>query len=135
VRVQQGVAVEADEACDQPAECGIGRGFDLVVHATELAWQRACSECQLRNHAEAATAALEPPEGIGIGAGIGDADLAVRDDDFGLPPAAVPKFLEKLPKPPLGESGWRGHLIGGGVRTYWQGEPEHRTAGLVRRRP
>ena len=69
----------------QTTESRIGRGFNGEERPACELGDIANAESQFADDPEAASAAtFEGPEEIGIGAGVGDADLAVGSDDFGF---------------------------------------------------
>ena len=79
------LAVEADDPADQPAERGVRRRLDRHEHGAEELRQVMRPQREPGHDAEAAaTAALERPEQVRIGAGVGDPHRAVGGDDLGF---------------------------------------------------
>ncbi len=85
VWIEEIVGIEVDELTDQPAKGGVGKGVDRCGNRAKERRQLMRLEGEPGDDAEAAaTAAFEPPKQVRIGAGIGDADLAVGGDDLGF---------------------------------------------------
>ncbi len=85
VWIEEIVGIEVDELTDQPAKGGVGKGVDRRGNRAEERRQVMRFEGEPGDDAKAAaTAAFEPPEKVGIGAGIGDPDGAVGGNDFGF---------------------------------------------------
>ena len=83
VGVEQVLVVEAGKSGDQPSKGGIGGGADRGGNHAEGRGQLARAECQPGDDAEtAATAVLQCPEQVGIGAGIRNPHRPVGGDDF-----------------------------------------------------
>ncbi len=85
MRVEQALRVERHDLVDQAAVRVVRRGLDRHVHRAEKFRQLARPEGEPGHHAKTAPAtALDPPEEVGIRAGVGDPDGAVGGDDLGL---------------------------------------------------
>ena len=85
LRIEELLAVEGDEALDQLAVGGIGLGSHVHEHGAEELGQLARPEREPRDDAEAAAAAaLQGPEQVRVGAGVGDAHRAVGRHHLGL---------------------------------------------------
>ena len=85
VRIEEALAVEADDPADQPTERGVRRRLDRHERRSEEFRQIMGPQRKPGHHTEAtATAALEPPEQVRIGAGIRDPHGAIGGDDLGL---------------------------------------------------
>src|SRR5579863_352745 len=83
--IEKVVAVEADELAKETPIGIIGGRLDSEGGGTEELGEVMDAQGQLTDYAVGATAAaLERPEQIGVGACIGDADLAVGGDYFGF---------------------------------------------------
>lgn len=85
VRVEQHPLVELDQLPNQPPERTVRRRTDRREHSTEEFGQIVRAQRESGHHSKAAaSAALERPEQVRIGAGIDDPNLAVSRDDLGL---------------------------------------------------
>ena len=85
MRIEQRLLIKPDEFADQAAERGVGAGLDGEYRGAEPFGQLVRRQGDARDHPEGATAsALERPEQVGIGAGVGDPDRAVGSDDLRL---------------------------------------------------
>ena len=98
LRIEQALAIEGDEALDQAPVGGVRLGLHRRERAAEELRQLAGAQGEPGHHAQAAAAAaLQAPEQVGVGAGVGDAHRAVGRDHLGLDQA----------RPPPGRSAWR----------------------------
>ena len=85
VRADEALGAEVKRQADESAKGRIRRRAHREVHRAEALGQRVHAQSQARDDAEAgAAAAFEGPEKLRLGAGVGDADLAVGGDDFSL---------------------------------------------------
>ena len=84
MRIEKRLAVEFNDLADQPAVGVIGRRLDDGEHSAEIFRQRMRAQSDAGDDAEPAAAAFQRPEKIGIRAGVGDSDFAVRSHDLHL---------------------------------------------------
>ena len=83
--IEQAAGIEFRKASNQPAESVVAGRADLADGKSDEGWQFARAQRQSGDHAEtAASAALQCPEEIRVGAGIGDPHGAVACYDLGL---------------------------------------------------
>jgi hypothetical protein len=83
MRIEKVVGVEGDEPADQAAKGGLGLRMDSGKDAAERVRQVVGAQRQACDDPEAAaTAALETPVQVRVGAGIGDPHLPIRGDDL-----------------------------------------------------
>ena len=101
VGVEESLAVEADDATCQTAECHRRMGLDRSENYSERRRELTRPERDSGHDAEGASAAtLERPEQVWVGEGIGYSRLAVRGDHLGLQQArrCEPKSLREAPE-------------------------------------
>ena len=84
MRIEKRLCVEFDGFGDEAAVGVVGSRLDCREHSAEKFRQRMRTHSDAGDDAEPAAAALQRPEEIGIGAGVGDLDLAVGGHDLRL---------------------------------------------------
>src|SRR6516225_11348644 len=85
VIIEEGGAVEAHKLVEQATINAVGCGRDGEEGSAHEFRKLAHAESEFADSAKASTsAAFERPEDIGVGAGVGNANLSVGGDDFGF---------------------------------------------------
>src|SRR5271154_1642161 len=84
MRIEKRLCVEFDDSANKAAGCIVRRRLDGREDTAEEFGQRMRAQSHAGDDSEAAAAAFERPEEVGIRAGVGDPDLAVGGHDLSL---------------------------------------------------
>src|SRR5208337_2002202 len=84
MRIEKRLAIEFDDLGDEATVGVVGRRLDDSENRAEEIWKLVRAQSDAGDDSEPASAALERPEEVGIGAGVGDFDVAVGGHDLSL---------------------------------------------------